>query len=496
MLVDITPKLIKEISLEKLFERDSLDPSFGDVLGGMKIGADQMQADNVNLKTKQTSDTNITIGPNDGEIQDYLDKLSAVGGGNLNLLAGTFYPTKNVTIPTNIRFLGAGKDNTIIDFADAAYGVTIIGTLASLFKNNKVSDLTIQNSNATAGLDIDYADYFTLNNVRVTSCEQKGIRIQRSQYWNIKNSDSDGNTGSCFEIRGDSIRITKYFSLNNCFAKSIGAGEVGYLIHAEANKLFYGKFIGCTASLCSGDGFDIDADSASALITTFIGCLSTAGGAKGFDSSIRAQQVSFIACQSLLNTGNDFEISGALCEVVACQTDGVYVLENTCVFIGNTIASGADPSSGVTIGTGNIQSLGNLFEGTRTRRIPLIMKNTSGGALSNGNVVVLKSVATGDEITTTTSVGDNKVFGMLNGAGNNNEWKPVLVEGMTTVLKVNGTIDIAIGDYLCCHSDAGIAQKANTTGQMVFAVALEAYSTDDSNGIIDAYILRNRFPLN
>jgi len=115
------------------------------------------------------------------------------------------------------------------------------------------------------------------------------------------------------------------------------------------------------------------------------------------------------------------------------------------------------------------------------------VKNTSGGALAAGDVVVLKAVAAGNEVTTTVNQGDDKVYGMAAEAIANGAYGYVQVKGKTTVLKVNGTVDIAIGDPLGTYTAAGIAMKAGA-GDQAFAIALEAYTTDDSNGVIDAYI--------
>ena len=41
------------------------------------------------------------------------------------------------------------------------------------------------------------------------------------------------------------------------------------------------------------------------------------------------------------------------------------------------------------------------------------MKNTSGGQLVQGDLITFKAVAAGDEFTTTTTQGDDLVFGMV-----------------------------------------------------------------------------------
>jgi hypothetical protein len=117
--------------------------------------------------------------------------------------------------------------------------------------------------------------------------------------------------------------------------------------------------------------------------------------------------------------------------------------------------------------------------------------NTSGGALAAGDLVILKSVAGANEITTTTTGGDSKVYGMAMEAISNTATGRILIRGKTTVLKVNGTTDIAVGDFISCYTSVGIGKKA-TTGETVIAIALEAYTADDSNGIIDALLILPR----
>ncbi len=119
------------------------------------------------------------------------------------------------------------------------------------------------------------------------------------------------------------------------------------------------------------------------------------------------------------------------------------------------------------------------------------VKNTSGGDLVAGNIVTLKAVAGGNEITTTTTQGDDLVFGMLAEDIANNGYGMVQTLGKTTLLKVDGTTDIAIGDFIGTFTTAGIGMKCSA-GDMAIAIALEAYTTDDSAGVIDALLITPR----
>lgn len=119
-----------------------------------------------------------------------------------------------------------------------------------------------------------------------------------------------------------------------------------------------------------------------------------------------------------------------------------------------------------------------------------LFKNTSGGALAEGDAVIIKSVAGSNEVTTTTTAGDNKVWGISTGAISNNADGYICVSGITNA-KVNGTADIAIGDYLTTYTDAKILAKA-TAGQTAIAIALAAYTADDSSGLISVRVIPPR----
>jgi hypothetical protein len=102
--------------------------------------------------------------------------------------------------------------------------------------------------------------------------------------------------------------------------------------------------------------------------------------------------------------------------------------------------------------------------------------------------VILKSVAAGNEVTTSTTIGDPKVYGMATTAIASTAFGFIQTLGKTTLLTVDGTVDIAIGDYISHHDTAGIGQKA-LPGHTAIAIALEAYTTDDNSGVIDAILI-------
>jgi hypothetical protein len=116
--------------------------------------------------------------------------------------------------------------------------------------------------------------------------------------------------------------------------------------------------------------------------------------------------------------------------------------------------------------------------------------NSSGATLVRGDVVVwdrTNSAVDGIRVTTTTTANDPDVIGMV--------WSQTVAIGAscyiqywgpTRDLKVDGTTDIAKGDLLGTFTTAKIAAKTNGTG--AFARAAEAYATNDSAGVIDAFL--------
>lgn len=116
-------------------------------------------------------------------------------------------------------------------------------------------------------------------------------------------------------------------------------------------------------------------------------------------------------------------------------------------------------------------------------------KNTSGGNLVKGHCVIRKAVANLDEIDTTTTPGDPMTLGMLAEDIDNNAWGRVLLTGKTIALKVKGITPISIGDLITTSTVAGVGSKG-ASGNLCFAIAKEAYAVADSNGIIDAELVK------
>ena len=138
--------------------------------------------------------------------------------------------------------------------------------------------------------------------------------------------------------------------------------------------------------------------------------------------------------------------------------------------------------------------LGNIIDRDDMR----YMKNTSGGQLVAGDVV-----AATNEISNVTSnefeaAGDkdNLVIGMLTETVADDAFGWVQIMGSTAVLKADGTDtngggNIAVGDLLTAYSYSNRARKA-AAGEMAFAIAMEAFTTEHTVGTLDAVLIEPR----
>ena len=118
-------------------------------------------------------------------------------------------------------------------------------------------------------------------------------------------------------------------------------------------------------------------------------------------------------------------------------------------------------------------------------------ENNSGGAITIGECVVWDT-ANDNSVTVSNGGDDTLVQGMVYEASiSDGEWGYILEKGHTndSFLCVDGTDDIAVGDFLSTFTTNGIAQKGTVGGGTCFAIALEAYTTDDSNGTIKAILV-------
>lgn len=268
-----------------------------------------------------------------------------------------------------------------------------------------------------------------------------------------------GNGGVAVNIVGNTLYSCGYRPINITSNYSNISGNFIYQSSNSAGD--YGIYVG--ANNCNITGNTLYGSGTTADSGIFIG--------NTYDSNL-------VSGNAIRSYGTGIKIEGSSCDYNQ--------------IIGNNIVSSTVGI--VDLGVGSIIR-GNITPDTAqlsTEKQAFLMKNTSGGTLTVGTVVTLKNVAGASEFTTTTTASDPLVFGVLASASvTNNSNGMVQTLGKNISVKVDGTTDIAIGDFLTTFTTAGIAQKA-VAGQTAFAIALEAYTTNDSNGVIDALLIAPR----
>ena len=399
----------------------------------------------------------------DVQIQAAATALSTTGG-IVYIKPGTYSLTASVTLPDNVSIQGAGAGATIL-LTTSAITFFITGSNCRISGLKLSGNSTgVQNGIRVISKTLVFIDECAIENmgdygiwtsgagvqniciskVKITGCEYGVIVSNPSQYVTIRDSYVASSTYEGIYIRGNYCKVIDNDVISN--------GRQGIAIEGRVAPLS-GPY-SCEYNIVSGNncvgnvnqGIDLEYDANKNFI---IGNVCSSNG--------RGCYVAFADCDENMVIGNDFE---------------------------NNTSLSADA------GTNTIWK-DNRGDTRYMEKKYVYMKNTSGGDLTSGVVVVVKAVATGDEFTTTTTGGDNKVLGILSEDIANDAWGNVQVVGRTTILKADGTTDIAIGDYLTPFTAAGIAKKAGT-GDMAFAMSLEAYTANDSSGVLTAILITPR----
>lgn len=374
------------------------------------------------------------------DIRPALESLKSAGGGTLILLAGVHQPTYDIVGDSKINILGQGTDITVIDFQNNNNQIKFVGTSSSLVENFFIQGLTIKNSNATNAVFIDYCSYFNIIDVVIQNCNSVGLLIDRAQSYRIINTSSNNNGSHGVLLQETSGRQ-----------------------HEEA----YFEYIKADSN--GGDGIKVDNG---------------------------VTRIVFVAPYPTDNDGNGLNILGGTITIIGRNGSGNGVVSGVNLALDSSsvgvVDIGSIASNVVNPGdTRNIITAG-AASGFTSRRDIINLGNYSGSTINAGEVVVYDlSNSDTRRITTTTTQGDDFVCGIALQSINNTSSGSILLEGTTTLLKVNGTTAISVGDFLGTYTSAGIAMKA-ASGDMAFAIALEAYSTADSNGVIDALLIKPR----
>ena len=396
------------------------------------------------------------------DIQSAIDNLPA-GGGSIFIKEGVYEPYANINITSaNISIRGAGV-GTIIK---PRSGVTTIINITSGGTYTQIQDLKIDGTNATnpAGIYADLVDGCRFHNLYITqTCG--ALCLDRTEYCYVTNciiKDLSGVNANAIDVSN----AKKNFVLNNVVGGTGTGGDIWLASTAPNENVIFGN-------TCLGTGtFCILVDNGE---NNIIACnvLSGQGSEAGLKFRSKANY-NVVIGNSFGATNNVVFDDDTFTNIYANNTAGGWGVAPSDSGIGNIIRTNAEAFS--------INEIKNLR-----------MVAATGVNLSRGHIVVFNNIAAGDEITTSTIQGDDLVFGMVSekdGFGDGGSGS-VQTEGKTIYLKVNGVIDIAIGDFIGCFTTVGIGMKA-AAGDMAIAIALEAYTTNDSNGVIDALLISPR----
>lgn len=489
------------------------------------------------------------------DIQTAINKLATSNGGTLLLKTGTHVVSTALTGLSFVQIVGENQISTILDFNSGSANFSFTGTniYTTGTISGVANGVTVTGSGTawTTNITTDHQIFLAQRWYRIASITsdtelvlsegyQGGASFPGASYRAVKvKEDIEFNELTLKDSTGTAIDFTDCRNIIMENISVVGSGKG--IVFTQVSE------IAMDASLintCTGDGITLDdcglVDIESTTSTANTGsahgykindCRTMTIAASAADSNAGdgfnitgSSIINLVGISGSVNTGqgieivstsNDIFIHDAYCDgntsdglkltatadrvivtggfftnngggginVAASDCDNSVI--SGCVFSGNTGDAVIDLGIGTSIDGSNVGTDLNMVKEYRR------MKNTSGGELVAGDVVILKAVAAGDEVTTTTTQGDDTVFAMAVETIANNAYGRFQTLGKTTVLKVDGTTDIAVGDHIGTFTTAKIGMKA-ASGDMSFAVALEGYTTDDSAGVIDAVLITKR----
>lgn len=400
------------------------------------------------------------------------------------LIRGIWYNMQSVDSATQITLTipYSGRSVTGEIYAIADY-IILVGIENLLFQNTSINVSTVS---------LQYCSNIYFKNIELqrTSAALRGFEIFDSSFVTLKNIKMKDITTSLDMRRTGNVIVENMSVMDDA--------STSRAILLNGNKDSFSSFNNVVILNGAGVGFDIT-ESSNIRIK---GATILEGSGKGIQLQGLCSNISISesTVENCSGVGVELTATDDNCFITNCSLMGngdygINIAASTC---DNNILSGnyfRDNTNGSIqdLGTGTIIKSSSNQQYFGLEQQFFVMTNNSGVQRVAGEVVIMNPdgmVMNG--FTTTTIAGDNKVFGVVAetiaagfSAGR------IQTLGKLITLKVNGTTAIAIGDYLSTFTTAGIAMKA-AAGDMCFAIALEAYTTNDSNGVIDALLISPR----
>lgn len=454
------------------------------------------------------------------EIQAALDVLPATGG-EVKLLDGTYNCEAQINLDSYQTLRGCGR-NTILTTATADLRfISAVGTLGAEKEGIEIADLKIDGQITIAkwGIYFEYVNYSILHNLDISNVRNNGNGIHL--YYSDHNAILNNQLGNCSwaayfdhctEIRFEGNEISRW-NHDGVYATyvddSVFSNNVSYYNNGMTFKCEH-----CTRCVVSNNEARDHSGAGHGLYFDYCDYFVISGNAlsKIDGSGIHLQN----SDHNIVLGNNILETS----QVVTGVADCIHLLTDCSYNLlkGNTCRAGTlanKPNYGINLSdalcvkniitgndlyddgfvTGSFNDAGTLThveDNNRGIRLDQIrhfrrVQNTSGAQRVAGDVVSLKAVANGYEVTAPAAVGERQVFGMVAETINDNEWGLVQVKGKTSDLKSTnvGGGNIVIGDNLITENGVR-ARKAAAATDPIFARALEACAAADC--VIDAYI--------
>jgi parallel beta-helix repeat protein len=457
--------------------KSGLNEQYGNILGMVSLVVAPSDGSD---KDKQNADYVCDGVADDVQINAALASLTS--GGVVTLTAGTFNIDKSIAVLLSDVWLKGSGWGTVIVGVDLDFSISpniIMGLNAgSAVTKIRVSDLRI-NTPLTQGsygvIVEDNVTYGTVENCYITA-SFGGVLLDGCAFANVINNYivDVGDESIQTDAADDAVIMGNIITGNGQRAP-----QAAIRLRDSMRATVQGNIV----SGCVQEAIRFE-ESGWNVVT---GNVFTGNGTDTTSSEIEFTQTTGISNLSAYNIISNNIINATVAANAINEKTNASVHSNTIV---NNVIKGA----GIVIGSETTQVYGNETDVAYTERRKITVKNTSGGSLNAGDIVIADATGEnydGTQCTTTTTSGDDKVFGMALTTIADDADGQILTEGKTSLLKVNGTTDIAIGDFITPFTSAGIGQKA-AAGDMAIAIALEAYTTDDSNGVIDALLVKPR----
>lgn len=457
------------------------------------------------------------------EIQAALDALPATGG-EVMLLDGTYNIEVSLVLDSYQTLRGQGR-NTILtsNTADLIF-LSAVGGAGTELTEIVIADLQIDGGAggvSDCGIYFEYVDYSFIQNVFLrrhasgTGSYRTGIYLLNSDFNTII-----GNT--CLDNDWEGIWLDS--SNNNVITGNIfqGSGKIGiYLFHGRGNsilgntciensqradnthdniEIFDSYYTLIEGNLCRAPTIGTTLTVGEPIAETEIAVTNTAGFEVGMGVVIdlgggNEEYHRIVAITAgapgviVIDAGlTNAQGAGETIDVPEARY-GINVHEAASdknVVVGNDLYDSGKTANFNDVGTCTLVADDNRdIEITQIKHLRWV-EQTSGGALVVGDVVSLKAVAAGNEVTTPAAIGEDQVYGMLAENIADSAYGYVQVKGGTVLLKAtNAGGNIVVGDFLCTEAGGTRARLAGA-GDQVFARALEACAVADL--VIDAYI--------